>query len=460
MKIKDIFDEIANEPSTNKKMEILNKYKDNTLLRRVLYLANSNQVKFYIKKIPAYVSEMRQNESLEYAIDGLHMIINRTYTGDAAISWLTSLLSMVDDKDGYILERIIEKDCKIGMGTTNINKIFPNLIKNVPYMGARAFSEKIARGIFNEDDCAYSDIKMDGRYNNALIRSGTVELESRQGEPVTLVGNPLFLVELSKFGDCVLNGELTMKNKSRYESNGIIASLISIGKKLIDGKNAEKEIRAFEAEHMNYQEALDSIIYTVWDRITINEYLDAASNTPYRLRKHNLEDEITTNDFKAVKMIESKVVRGYQEAINHFKEMLKLGYEGTILKAIDGKWKDGKPSHQCKLKKEINLDLKVVMFNYGTGKNKDVISSIDVESSEGLLKTSPTGINESMMRFITENQDKLLNTILEVKCSGLSQDSNGNYSVLHPVFKQFRDDKNDANSLDECIRIDEAAMSL
>jgi len=54
MTIKQIFDEIGNESSTNEKMVILNKHKDNELLKRVLYLANSRRVKFFIKQIPAY----------------------------------------------------------------------------------------------------------------------------------------------------------------------------------------------------------------------------------------------------------------------------------------------------------------------------------------------------------------------------------------------------------------------
>ena len=43
MTINQIFDEIANESSTNKKVEILSKYKDNELLKKVLYLANSQK---------------------------------------------------------------------------------------------------------------------------------------------------------------------------------------------------------------------------------------------------------------------------------------------------------------------------------------------------------------------------------------------------------------------------------
>ena len=125
-----------------------------------------------------------------------------------------------------------------------------------------------------------------------------------------------------------------------------------------------------------------------------------------------------------------------------------------------GVWADTKPSYQVKIKMEVNLDLKIVGFNYGTGKNSTLISSLNVESEDGLLKTSPTGINEDDMEYITANQDKLLNTIVEVKCSGISQDNKGNYSVLHPVFKILRTDKTIANTLAECIEINKSASLL
>jgi ATP-dependent DNA ligase len=480
MTIKKIFDEIANEPSTNKKMQILTGYKDVELLSKVLYLACSKRIKYYLKQIPDYNNESATPETLQWALNGLELISSRKYTGNDAILWLRTILSNLSHDDAYIIERIIEKDCKIGMGTSNINKVFTKLIEDTPYMGAKSFNEKLARAVF-KDGPAYSQIKMDGRYCNAIIRSGEVELESRQGEPTILTGAK-FLSELTQFGDCVLNGELTMDSKevehhfkhddggitvltmdsiSRYESNGIVASLVSIGKKQLDGEDVTKEIKKFEDKHMGYQAALDAIRFTVWDRIEIQEYFDAKSKLPYHERLTELSGLLTFKyNCSMVSLIENKQVKTYEEAMTHFQDVLNKGFEGTILKAGKGEWKDGKPNWCVKLKKEINLDLVIKGFNYGTGKNKDVISSIDVESSEGLLKTSPTGINESMMKFITENQNKLLNTIVEVKCSGLSQDSEGNYSVLHPVFKLFRDDKSVANSLNECIQIDRAAMGL
>ena len=231
--IKAIFDEISSEPGSNKKMEILASYKANSLLERVLYLANSKRIKFYIKQIPAYTTTGK-NIPLKDVIEKLTELSKRKVSGNDAVVFLAHLLGSVTKEDAYIIERIIEKDCKLGMGTTNINKIFKGLIENTPYMGAKAFKKSLIEDIFKDPKnkgYAYSQVKMDGRYLNAIIRGGDAELESRGGEP-TIVDGAHFLKELSKFDDCVLNGELTMDGVSRYDSNGIIASLISIsGKK-------------------------------------------------------------------------------------------------------------------------------------------------------------------------------------------------------------------------------------
>jgi len=462
MTIKQIFDEIASTSGNNAKIEILKKYSDNELLRRVLYMANSKRVKFYIKRVPEYTHN-QVDWTLEQALGMLMQIANRDITGQNAIDKLTIWLENVSADDAYIIERIIDKDCKIGMGTTFINKVFKDLIEDTPYMGAVSFDEKKARKIFEKGGRAYSQVKMDGRYCNAIIRNGEVELESRQGEATILTGAK-FISELSNFEECVLNGELTMDGIPRYESNGIIASLIDIcGKRESRSeKENEKKIAAFNEKHGDLQEALDKIRYTVWDTISIDEYFEKSSKTPYNERLDFAASYVYVANATMISVVESEIVETYEDAINHFREILARGEEGTILKAYDGSWKDGKPTHQIKMKLELTLDLVITGFNYGTKgtKNENVISSLNAETSCGKLKTRPQGLKEDLMVEITENQEKLLGTIIEVKCSGLSFDHTGAYSLLYPAFKHFRDDKAEANSLDECIDIQNAALGL
>ena len=209
---------------------------------------------------------------------------------------------------------------------------------------------------------------------------------------------------------------------------------------------------------MSYYEALKLIRFTAWDMLTIDEYFTRKCNRPYEERLEKLNQVLI--GFELLSVVETRIVTTFAEAMEHFVEISARGGEGTVLKSFDGLWVDSKPSYQIKIKKEINLDLRITGFNYGTGKNISLISSINVESEDGLLKTSPTGINEDDMQYLTDHQTELLNGIVEVKCSGLSQDNKGNYSVLHPVYKHIRTDKSIANSLAECIEINESSSLL
>jgi len=225
MTIKQIFDEIASTSSTTAKMDILRKYSDNELLKRVLYMANSKRVKFYIRQIPEYSKEVSDMFELEHSLNKLQCIANREYTGGDAIKALVTLLNRSSEDNRYIIERIIEKDCKIGMGTSNMNKVFPKLIEDTPYMGAKSYDPKLVKKLFENGGTAFSQVKMDGRYCNAIIRGGEVEMESRQGEPTILIPQPRFVGELSKLGDCVLNGELTMmpvERKLKFNKDELI----------------------------------------------------------------------------------------------------------------------------------------------------------------------------------------------------------------------------------------------
>lgn len=463
MGVKDIFDEIANESSTLKKTEIVTKYKDKELFKRVLYMANSKRVKFYIKQIPEYTPNLcgRSNWDIQLprALDLLNSLSTRELTGHAGIEHLKMILEGVQPYDAYIIERVIEKDCKIGFGTRMINKVFPDLIEKTGYMGCKPYSKELIVKLLSKGE-AFSQEKMDGRFMNSIVQGGELLNESRQGEP-TLLENPLFFTELAQLKDCVLNGELTMDSGiSRYEANGIISSLITIATKKEKGEDVTKDIKKLETKHMPYQQALDLIRFTAWDILTIDEYFTRKCKRTYSERFKDLME--TLKDCEMIRIVDTRVVYSLEDVMEHFNEVVARDGEGTVVKSLDGVWTDGKPSFQVKVKKEMTLDLRIIGFNYGTKgtKNENVISSLVCQSEDGLLITSPGGMDEDTMEYVTENQDKLLNTIEEIKCSGLSKDSKGNYSTLHPRHSKFRDDKTVANTLEECIEIDKSSSLL
>jgi len=461
--IKNILDEIANLSGKNDKRDLLMSHADNELLKKVIYAAHSPRIKYYIKQIPEYTNNASVQMPLDWALEKLTDISDREVTGGDASKYLSYILSQLHTDDAYVIEKIIGKNLKIGMDT-GYNKAIPNLIEETPYMGAKSYSEKLVKKLFSSGQGVRSDIKMDGTYRNAIIRNGEVELISRQGEVSVLSGTP-FLEELTQLSDCVLNGELTIDGEpSRTIANGMVTSIMDILQKAeYRGEDAtNKKIILFEEKHGPFEGAINNMRFTVWDRITVDEYFDKKSSTPYEERRGTLETILEEGDFKMVGLVESKIVSNFAEAMKHFQDTLARGLEGTILKSMDGGWRDSKPSNQLKMKIDISIDLRITGFLYGNEgtKNENVISRLLVESSCGLLKTQPSGMKEKQMKWVTENQENLINTIVEVRCSGLSQDSDGNWSCMHPSVVEFRSDKDSYDSLESAKQIEEMAKTL
>ena len=344
------------------------------------------------------------------------------------------------------------------MGSTQVNKVCPKLIEDTPYQGAKPYSEKLANKIL-EKKRAISQIKMDGRYTNSIVNNGIFHLESRQGE-FTDLGDCKLIQELKSNinSSFVLNGELTIPGIPRYESNGIIASIISINKK---GRNP-KDILKFEKEHGDFQALSDKIILTCWDIIDYPEYLVGFSSTPYENRLKRLKTFIRAQSFSNIELIESKIVTTLQESLDHFSEALKNEEEGTILKSLEAPWKDGKPNWQIKLKLEMTIEMRIVGFQYGTKgtKNEDVISALEVASEDVIVNCKVPGIKEKDMLYITQNMKKLNHTIITVKCNGLSSNEKGEFSLLHPRLHEFRDDKKLANTYKEIVEIEKMKKLL
>lgn len=454
----EIIELLRATPGLNDKRAILREHKDDELFQRVLTYTFDPRITFGIKKIPDYTMT-NKNRPLIWGIDSLKVLEGRFTTGNDAIKHLSDVLSELSESDAQTVKWIIAKDFKAGFGISLVNdEMKPFQIYLPAYMGAISYNEKKLEKIFATNPYAYSEVKMDGRYLNIVAKSDGIFLESRGGKPNPLMG--ALVQEAKTFRnhvgyDCVINGELMLKGeKDRYKANGIISSFVSIAQKAHDGKDITKEAKKFEESNdMTLEEVKERITLVAWDFIHFDDYKAKISNTSRSQRLVAIEEAIeATGSFE---IIEYRIVNNKTEAIEHFQEMLARGEEGTILKGSNGTWKDGKPVWQMKMKKFDNYDLRITGFNFGTKgtKNENVISSLNVESEEGELRTSPGGIKEDMMKYITENMDLLLGTIVEVKACGVSKDSDGKYSLLHPSFVQFRDDKNVATTLEECLEI-------
>jgi len=457
---------IGNISSTRKKEGRLREVASDDLLKKVLYLMLSRRVKFYIQSIPEYgtCSHGHQQISLSDALDMLEPISSREVTGNKAKEHLAYILSSVNEHDAEIIKRIIKKDAKIGMGAKSINKVIKGLVEITPYMGAVSYDKKKVERLIATGH-AVSQTKMDGRYANVLIHhDGSVEIESRQGEPTYVHGPVIKAFDNSLVKGIVLNGEITMRGDiDRYTANGIVASIVSIRKKEAQGSNTDKEKAKFEKSNgMTIEEAEGLIVYSVWDAITLDEYFDNASSRPYEERYDVACDAVATIDHPSIQMVEYIPVISFGEAMRDFQDKIKAGEEGTILKSLKGTWKNGKPVWQIKMKLNMTVDMKIIGFNDGTEgtKNEGSIGSLKCASSDDIVFADPSGIKDDERDMFNADRESFIGKIVEVKCCGLSEDANGNKSLLHPSFVRIRDDKSVADSYQDMVENENMVKGL
>lgn len=438
MNIYEILTTLAETSKTNVKASILQDNKDNNVLSTVFERALNPTVNYYIKKIPIY-TQISSELSLSEAITMLDKLSNRTYTGGEGIQHLKNILSRVSSEDASIVERIIKRDLRCGVNTATVNKIWKDLIPEFPYMRCSSLSSSKIK-TWDYSNGVISQLKADGRYNNGnKVKSGEVELLSRSGIPLPNEKFTGVVDTLNQYFDdnTQTHGEFLVmrdgKILDREISNGIMTS-ISKGGDFGPGEEA---------------------VYLIWDQIPLSESLPGNKyHVKYSERLENLKRQCAQipEDHKYIQIIETRIVYNVDEAIEHFEEMLRLGLEGTVLKHPDAIWEDTTSKFQVKLKLEVDdVDLEIVGFNEGNGKNKELFGSILCRSGDGLLEVNYSGFKDAVRKEISANREQLIGTILTGKSNSIMKPkkADGLYSLFLPRFKELRNDKLKADTLPE-----------
>ena len=448
LSIPSIIGEITNTSSLNEKIDLLRKY-DTSLLRDVFNTAYNPFIKFWIKKIPDFYTNYGEGDySLQEALNRLTALSSRTYTGNAAQEWLANILANSSIANAHVISKIVKKDMKCGVSAGLLNKAWgEGFIPDFPYMRctlpkhADLENWDFTKGVF-------SQLKADGSFRFIDVdENGEVSFITRSGNPDPMEMYEDLVEEIKETGITgkQYHGELLVydvnnKMLDRQTGNGILNSVSKGGDWFDDNGN-------------EYYPVLQ-----VWDVIPLEEAVPKNKyNKPYYDRFAQLS-EIFSKSGK-VSIIPTKMTYSLEEAYDHYFEMLELGYEGTVVKHRDAIWEDTTSKHQVKMKLEIPVDLKIVGFRKGNGKNEHLFGSIICQTSDGLLEVAATGFKDKKQKGILtreeiwEIKDSLIDTIMTVKSNGVMKPKGNKttYSLFLPGFVEFRNDKTVADTLEQVI---------
>lgn len=459
--INSILERVAADPSKNAKIAILKEHQDNELLRGVLVAALDPTIKYFIKKIPTYNNQQLNGntKTLEWALVELKQLSSRIVTGQAGISHLKNIIESVSASDAAVVVKIIEGDFRAGFSESTVNKVWIGLIPDFPYMRC-ALPKAVNLDEFSWEQGVYSQLKADSMFANVNhTTDGDVQLLSRNGTQFPLEEFEYLVQDVKDTfpTNTQTHGELMVKRDGvvlpRQIGNGILNSVAK-------GGTFDKGDKPF---------------YVVWDQIALDAVIPKGTyNVPYSERFAALESQVSGSIF--LELIPTRIVHSMEEALTHYREMLAEGLEGTIIKDARGIWKDTTSKHQVKLKLEVSVDLEIVGFNAGNGKNTDTFGSIIARSSDGMLEVNVSGFIDKhpvdkkgkevrepgvfTRKEIIAMMDQLMNSIMTVDSNSIMPPtkSNPKYSLFLPRFTEFRTDKSDADSLEKIIQQFESAV--
>ena len=156
-----------------------------------------------------------------------------------------------------------------------------------------------------------------------------------------------------------------------------------------------------------------------------------------------------------------------QNSIDFYNEAIAAGYEGIMVKDLNGVYESGKRKWFKYKPPQINLDVVVTGARYGDGKRSTVFASFDiaVKNDNEFINVGATGTGFSDMDFINMTQmlkplvtrynmlthEVLPRIVLEIKADMITTNEQGGYGLRFPRLVRIRDDKpvSDINTIDD-----------
>ena len=132
------------------------------------------------------------------------------------------------------------------------------------------------------------------------------------------------------------------------------------------------------------QEAAELVQYHVYD-------VPSLTIAGYSSRLSYLNSRVYNKLTWPIMHVPTKVVLDYDEAVKAHKKNLKLGYEGSIYRSMDGKYKGTRSWDLMKFKDFDDAEATIVGYEMGKGKRTGTLGKFIMQDDEGITFGCPPG---------------------------------------------------------------------
>ena len=343
-------------------------------------------------------------------------LVAREVTGHAARDAIQTLAdhSTVEQWNDWY-RRILIKDLRCGTGAKLINKVRADTI---PMFGCMLAHDGAKHPKKIAGEC-FIEFKYDGVRVIAIVTNGDATLYSRNGK--LLENFPHINEALSKpeFEGLVFDGEVMSE----------------------DFQSLMRQVHRKEGAQT------EDAYLAVFDMLTLDEFNAKGTKMSALDRRERLV--ALQGDFNStIQLVEAMLFDldtdfGKEEFKTANKVALDLGYEGLMIKPAHLGYECKRSHAWLKIKPFIEVTLKVVALEEGTGKNEGLLGALVVEGEDdGMFfrLNVGSGLTDENREQIWANQDAVIGQLVEIRADAAtqSQDSDDVWSLRFPRFKTFR----------------------
>jgi DNA ligase-1 len=420
--LKSFVVEINSTNSINSKKEILEKYKDNDFIKKVLFYTYNPTFQYYVTPDNLeknYSDDLGTLHVFTDLFEMLDSLRKREVTGHKAINSVNDFCYKNEEfKD--LIYKIIGKDLEIRMGDSLINKVIPNLIPTFDCALATDFDKVTVN--FSAQQWIASR-KLDGVRCLAVIDEfGKATLWSRQGNQFETLSKIVYEVEKLGLKDMVLDGEICLTDANGNE----------------DFSSIMKQIR--KKDH-----TIDNPKYLVFDLISGDDFRSKSGKTKYLDRYAELTKLI--KDLNHISVVNQDLILNESHYIDLMSSADNNGWEGLILRLNVG-YEGKRSKNMLKCKSFTDAEYEVIDLEFGPFRmienglevTKEVLSNVVIEHKGNRVSVG-SGFSIAEREYFKANPNEILNKIITVKYFQETQNQTGSWSLRFPTVKVIHGNK-------------------
>ena len=406
------------------KEDVVKENLKNLIFQEGLAMCLDSLVTFGVKQIP---KSKEDGKGLDWDTfkKGANLLIERERTGHAARDLIEDLMHSAKINqwnDWY--RRILIKDLRCGVSEKTVNNVAKkmNLDFRVPVFSCMLAHDGAKHPKKITGNCLV-EYKYDGVRVIAIVKNNKATLYSRNGKIFNNFPHIEEALSKSEYNNLVLDGEVM--------SDDFQALMKQVYRK----SGAET----------------DDAYLALFDILPLKEFNNGKSKLNTLDRKKQL-DQLSQTFENCIKLVDYAILNFDDEKDNQKfskmnKEALDKGYEGLMIKPSENYYESKRSHAWLKIKPFIEVTLKIVSIQEGTGKHSGKLGAFQVEGTDDgkfFSLSVGSGLTDDDRDKFWKSKEKLIGMLVEIRADAITQSIEGeHYSLRFPRFKSFRGFKED-----------------